>query len=330
MPFKTMPGGPKGGLVIPSTGKAEIARWANPVTGNRVGGPAVIYVTGWGRSGSTVLNRILSLHGAVGLGEARWLWRRGIGERQDCSCGSPWDACDVWKRVVAATARATGSSPEELAREFDRSAFSAGRFASVPGGLRWSVAGKRYVEALREVYRSAAEASGAPIVVDSSKDPMQALLARQTGLPVSVVHLVRDPRAVVWSHRRSKSPPSGVAARATPTRPAVYVAARWLVRNAFIDARVRPDLRLRYEDLINDPDEAVRRILLSVGRELPGGASGLDHAIAGNPSRFERGALQLKVDDEWKRSQPDSQRHLTSAITAPLLSRYGYAYRLRR
>jgi hypothetical protein len=294
------------------------------------GGPLVIYVTGWGRSGSTVLNRILALNGVVGLGEVRHLWRRGIGERQDCSCGRAWDACDVWSHVIADTAHTTGTTAEDCAEEFDRAAFRAGKLASVPGGLRWDEAAKRYVAVLRGVYRSAAEASGATIVVDSSKDPTHALLARRTGLPVSVVHLVRDPRAVVWSHRRRKAPPAGTVARTTPTRPAAYVAGRWLVRNAFIDARVRPDLRLRYEDLITDTDDAVRRIFSSIGRVVPDGLTGgSEHVIAGNPSRFERGDLLLKIDDEWTRAQPASQRRLTSTITSPLLGRYGYPYRVR-
>jgi len=292
--------------------------------------PAVIYVTGWGRSGSTVLNRIMARDGVLGLGEVRWLWRRGVGERQDCSCGHTWDTCDVWSHVVAATASAIGKSPEESAKELERAGSTARKQASVPGGLRSGDAGQRYVAALREVYRSAAQASGATILVDSSKDPTQALLARRTGLPVSVVHLVRDPRAVVWSHRRRKAPPVGVAARTTPTRPAAYVAARWLARNAFIDARVRPDLRLRYEDVVMDPDDAVRRIFASIGRVVPDGlAGGSEHVIAGNPSRFERGDLLLKVDDEWTRAQPTGQRRLTSTITSPLLGRYGYPYRVR-
>ncbi len=287
-------------------------------------GPAVVFVAGWGRSGSTVLNRILARDGVLGIGEVRWLWRRGIGERQDCSCRKPWDECEVWSHVVATVVDATGMSADACATEFHRATFTAGRFASVPGAFRFSNRSQRYVAALREVYAAAAEAAGASVLVDSSKEPTQALLARRTGLPVSVVHLVRDPRAVVWSHRRRKAPPAGVAARTTPTRPAAYVAARWLARNAFIDARVRPDLRLRYEDLITDPDDAVRRIIASVGRSVPDGPDGSEHVIAGNPSRFERGPLVLRADDEWTRFQPAVQRHLTSAITAPLLGRYGY------
>jgi hypothetical protein len=291
--------------------------------------PVIVYIAGWGRSGSTVLNRILAQNGAVGLGEVRRLWRRGIDERQDCSCGSPWNECVVWSRVVPSTMRLPAASVERWAEELDRDAITAGRIASAPGALQRSAAARRYVAALQAVYRAASDAAGVAIVVDSSKDPTHALLARQTGFPVSVVHLVRDPRAVVWSHTRRKSPPAGVVARTTPTRSPVYVATRWLLRNAFIDARVRPDLRLRYEDLISDPDEAVRRILLSVGCDRPVAQVGSEHAIAGNPSRFDKGALQLRVDDEWRRAQPAAQRHLTSAITAPLLHRYGYRYRVQ-
>ena len=131
----------------------------------------------------------------------------------------------------------------------------------------------------------------ADYLVDSSKAPAQALLARATGLPVVVVHLVRDPRAVAWSHRRAKKPPAGAVARVTPQRPTAYVTSRWLARNAYIDAKVRPDIRLRYEDVVADPAAAVGAIRQVLDRIRPpssvttpaweGSGSGSQHLIAG-------------------------------------------------
>lgn len=194
-----------------------------------------------------------------------------------------------------------------------------------------------YLAALAEVYREAASAAGASVVVDSSKAPAQALLARATGLPVVVVHLVRDPRAVAWSHRRAKTPPAGAKAWVTPQRPTAYVAGRWLARNVYIDAKVRPDIRLRYEDVVADPDVAVGAIRQVLDRIRPpssatepaweGTGPGSQHLIAGNPGRFDAGPLVLRPDVEWATAQPRGAWAVATMVASPLLHRYGYPWR---
>jgi hypothetical protein len=51
---------------------------------------------------------------------------------------------------------------------------------------------------------------------------------------------------------------------------------------------------------------------------------GVDHTVAGNPMRFERGAFELKVDQEWRTSMRPRDRRITTALTWPLLAVYGY------
>jgi hypothetical protein len=46
--------------------------------------------------------------------------------------------------------------------------------------------------------------------------------------------------------------------------------------------------------------------------------------------RFRTGALTLRRDDAWRDALPRGRRWLVSALTAPMLARYGYLRRSGR
>jgi hypothetical protein len=46
--------------------------------------------------------------------------------------------------------------------------------------------------------------------------------------------------------------------------------------------------------------------------------------MSGNPQRFETGPTELRSDVEWKRTMPAAPRAAVTAMTLPLLIRYGY------
>ena len=94
-------------------------------------------------------------------------------------------------------------------------------------------------------------------------------------------------------------------------------------------------MRLRYEDLIADPQAAVRRILAMVGMEdaqLPFVSGGelitsVNHSVAGNPDRLRHGLIRLRPDDRWRTGDASRDQRLVSALTLPLLLHYGYSLR---
>ncbi len=49
------------------------------------------------------------------------------------------------------------------------------------------------------------------------------------------------------------------------------------------------------------------------------------HTVAGNPMRFRTGRIELRRDDAWRQQLPRRQQRVISALTAPLLARYGYS-----
>src|ERR671917_415322 len=62
----------------------------------------VLFVMGWGRSGSTVLDNVLNeLDGFTSLGELHYLWLRGLVKDHKCGCRQLVPKCELWSQVLA-------------------------------------------------------------------------------------------------------------------------------------------------------------------------------------------------------------------------------------
>src|SRR6266545_3862920 len=60
----------------------------------------VLYLGGLGRSGTTLLERLLGeLPGAISLGEVVHLWERGVVDGERCGCGKSFRDCAFWNEV---------------------------------------------------------------------------------------------------------------------------------------------------------------------------------------------------------------------------------------
>ena len=101
--------------------------------------------------------------------------------------------------------------------------------------------------------------------------------------------------------------------------------------------RRKPDryLLLRYEDFVSDPKRALEQILEFV-EEAPLPLPLVDestvrlaptHSVSGNPSRFKTGTVELRDDREWVHEMRTVDRLFVTALTSPLLRRYGYRLR---
>src|SRR5207237_8504722 len=75
---------------------------AEPVPGTvqaAGGAPTVIFIAGSGRSGSTLLERVLGeMPGFVNVGELIDVFRRDVSSER-CGCGEPFVSCPFWSRV---------------------------------------------------------------------------------------------------------------------------------------------------------------------------------------------------------------------------------------
>jgi hypothetical protein len=118
----------------------------------------------------------------------------------------------------------------------------------------------------------------------------------------------------------------------TPAMSAVL----WLAWNGAAEVlrKVESDrsLLVRYEDLIELPVPTLNDILNRTGIDAPldevlddsGFLAGENHALSGNPSRFQRGRVQLELDDRWERELRWVDRQFVLGLTWPMMLRYGY------
>ena len=305
----------------------------------------VIYVAGCGRSGSTLLARMLGqVEGAVSVGELRHLMLTGAlssSHEELCGCGRSYAECPFWLRVVAL---AFGDQPADrekllgLRSQVDRVRYVPWMLG-LPRPSRYSHALAEYADIQSRLYRAVAEAGGSRLVIDASKDLSTLYLLKHVpGVQVAgVVHLVRDVRGVSYSWTKQMIRPEFVGRevhmrRINPLRTAGY----WLYSNllAELSRHVYPTyLLVRYEDLIQSPRTWIRRVCEVGGLKNPDlgflgdGVVSLrrtTHIAAGNPSRFRQGEIVLRRDDQWRESLPRLGRLGVSAVGLPLLWRYDY------
>jgi hypothetical protein len=306
----------------------------------------VLTIVGAGRSGSTVLASILGeAPGFASAGEIRWLWRRGVMERRPCACGLAPSDCPVWASVVAATLAAV--DPSDADRALAEIVAAQAEIATLPHRLRVLRSASspatswRALDVVRTALdtacRSFASATGARVVVDTSKRPHDAaVLAALPDLDLHVLHVVRDPRAVAYSWRREKTFTVAGETRSMGTRRPASSARRWTSNSLGAEVlrrHVPPErwLRLRYEDFCAAPAQTHAAIMDLLGEQAPSPFEGPDtvrlspgHIVAGNPSRFEVGSVQIRADEEWRASMSARDQRLVGWSTYPLRLRYGY------
>lgn len=296
----------------------------------------MLYIAGTGRSGSTLLARLLAdVPGYVSVGELRYVWERGFRENHLCECGAPFRECAFWREVAK---EAFGGVDQVDAAAMMDAAESVDRIRFVPMLMGRRLRTARFDgrldsvgPVLRKLYSAILRVSGGDVVVDSSKDPSYAFVLNALGdLELGVVHLVRDSRAVAYSWTRTKTRPeihwrSEVMNRRHPLRSASL----WDLHNLLFELldRTAPRfLRLRYEDLAAEPEVhvAAARAVLPAMTKANGAGAAPRHSISGNPMRFDRGPLRVRLDDEWRAAMPAPDVRLVTLATAPFLARYGY------
>ena len=267
----------------------------------------LIYIGGYGHSGSTLLELLLTASPAViACGEVVGALHN-LAPARKCSCGKAAQDCPIWSSIA-------WSAIEEVRADQNR----------------WTHVS--LVAELRE--RVAAQFQA---MIDSSKTAWRHVLApfqlrRRFGPDFALVHMVRDPKGAAWSVmqrsvRMRNSQNQGLLC--------ISAAAGWLIANIACEAfRLKfPSQyrRLRYEDLVEAPGDAIKRLLEDVlpGEDIPLQDVGvLDnrHQLHGNRMRVETLSFaDVRIDDGWKDAMPRQYQKLTGLITRPLARFYNYA-----
>jgi hypothetical protein len=267
----------------------------------------------------------------------------GVQANRLCGCGARFLDCPFWKAVGD---RAFGGWESPDARELVALHPLVDRHRYLPFILlpflspRFAGRLHRYVGLLGRVYEAVQETGQAEVVVDSTKAPAYAFLLRRVpGLELRIVHLVRDSRGTAFSAGKRFAVKDSIDREVFKHRyPPAFITLRWVIYHLLFDFLQIVDgqqLGVRYEDFVRAPRETLQRILAYLGTSTDEdslafatpGTMRLDvhHTLAGSDMRLTHGWIEVREDDEWRRSLSRRSRRLVTLLSWPLLKRWGYA-----
>jgi hypothetical protein len=301
----------------------------------------VLYLGGFGRSGTTLVERVIGqLPSVCSLGEVVHLWYRGLLWDERCGCGRQFSGCEFWQEVGTVAFGGWGHvdahAVHALGLEVDRSRHLPA-LATLPRSSPLRRKAQEYADWYAQIYSAAAKVSGADLVIDSSKNASLAFVLRDhKDIDLRVLHVVRDARGVAHSWSKDVVRPEAgseqqLMDRYTPLQSAVL----WSAHNLAFELLRRKGVttrQLHYEQLTADPRGTLDGVVSWLGQDaadLPFAADGslelsAAHTVAGNPMRFLTGRLELRADNVWYVKLADRDRRPVTAVTWPLLLRYGY------
>jgi len=301
----------------------------------------ILYIAGAGRSGSTLLEMILgNIPGHFSVGEILEFWGLVSHQDQVCGCGESFKACPFWSQIIRGFTENEHFDVHQILRlkaQLDRTrSLTILKFSSIATHEKM----KQYQDWVKLLYDQVSKASGDRVIVDSSKTPAHLyILSQIPEIELSVLHLVRDPRAVAYSwKKRTKIDPQFASDEARmDERSYLNSMLRWSLENYFIEVfskDVKNYVRMRYEDFAEQP---YRRLVIALNKMgFPTANADLaflktspinlkpTHSVGGNPVRFSQ-INAIKNNEDWKKQLSGFQKTYLRLIALPLMIRYGYS-----
>jgi hypothetical protein len=226
----------------------------------------LLYIAGYGRSGSTLLSIALdNLPGVVALGEVAKLHMYIGTDGRECSCGSDYPECPFWGEVLD---RLPGGVDHIRKMGQYQSSFE-------PWNAMWISSDRRewhqYMKYVSRFLRTTAECAGARLLVDSSKSVhtcmWRALTLNQiSDVEVYIVHLVRSAEEVVASCKKGRNIDIelGRDGRSGTSAAAVglggWITANLAARHARTAVSEKRSIVLKYNDFVQSPQKELLRV----------------------------------------------------------------------
>lgn len=303
--------------------------------------PTIIYIMGYGRSGSTILDMLLQQHyNIVSAGALNNIYDWQLNSEK-CSCGNRLSDCSFWFDVLTGkNIMSNSTSPLEartLQFKFERLSVLWRLITGSHSEHDKSI----YREGMRELYGNIADVASVKFIVDSSKSTRDCTgralaLGKVAHMPVKSIWLTRDGRGVGWSAIRRTGSDERKRVSEKPSVNFIRTVLSWsltnlLTRITTLFMKKGTYMHVKYEELCKDPDETLSLIgeFLDLDmKEVINSASGLSnisagHNLGGNRLRFET-KVRLKPDLSWHKKLPKQFRILFLFFGSPIGIFMGY------
>jgi hypothetical protein len=260
----------------------------------------VIYISGDGRSGSTLLDILIgSQKGVFSAGELTNISREGI-LKEFCSCGKILGECELWADIFKKWLHENEITLEEhqkLKFKFERNKTTLRIIFNFFYPSKDFI---KYCNSTRILFEIISELTQCNKIIDSSKSPQRILILRKI-VKLKNIHLCRNPVGILNSNKKSakkdieKGTEVDIKSRRTYT-----TLINWVFKNLMVELFVigQNSKKISYDDYITDSS-----CLLQFNKNLDsfkGKKFNAQHIMAGN-------VLRLKKDIEvFKRPEVNS------------------------
>lgn len=320
--------------------------------------PVLVYLLAASHSGSTLTAMLLNSHPQICTAGELKATSLGDASAYRCSCRTLIGDCPFWRNVSEEMARQGFEydvrnahislqdipSPyvARLLRPLHRSpAIEVLRDRLLQASPVWRKSFPAWTARNQALVRAIARVAGVRIVADSSKIAIRLkYLRKNRELPIKVVHLVRDGRAVALTYMN----PSDFADATDPTlrgggsgkeqhhRLTMTQAAReWLRSNEEALEALKtipaPDqMRISYEDLCAGPQTTLESVYRFLGLDEDdsfGDFRSASHHVVGNGMRLDESS-EIVLDDRWRTTLGKADLREFDRVAGALNRRFGY------
>jgi hypothetical protein len=271
--------------------------------------PKLIYISGGGHSGTTILDLIISSSPEVfTIGEGKHFDDRILGKNSTnpCSCGKSYSECDYWKEIKekeSTKINFEGSLEiKHIFNNFLNIIFFKIKFFQ----LKKNIAVNYWLSNCFEVAKKLKP--DMLYILDSSKDPFHLnSISSKIDYDIFIIHIIRDCRGYAYSYNNPQRRAEGLDIK-TYARSLL----EWIIVNLLtikvINNFELPFIRLSYEEFCTNPQIIRKKINSSLGINIPKdfiSAINKDthHNIEGNNLRFKK-VETIKKDEKWKKNLP--------------------------
>lgn len=286
--------------------------------------PLVVYIIGDNRSGSTLLDYLLSNHpNAVSVGELHHLHgyycKIGIGKGSDwrCSCGDYVENCEFWQPILNdvsfSSSFETWLGDQEPKWHFLSHSLHRFSLHKLIGNKETCKKGESIAKNRWKLYNSIAKNTGNKIIIDSSKFALEGLfLHKFREGKIQFVLLERDIWEVAYSKMRHNQSlyKNQKSSKGEDIYKEIMGSYRMLWRNRLLSSEIQKGWKetlvkkVDYLSLASDPEKTLKDICAFLNIEdfvppdVTQASHGKLHILGGSSSRYEKKAI--KPDVRWK------------------------------
>ena len=274
----------------------------------------IIYIAGYSRSGSTILDILLGSHSNIfGTGELFYLFEDWLTGTRACTCGEIYKNCEFWKDLKLPQEISLQQAKEIISNVENRKHITALENGKISPDII-----QKYSLIQSALYDYIFKTSGKDIIVDSSKSSRDMAgrfyaLHKYTDYDVYVIHLVKNGLSVVESYVK-KGRNWALEGYVKNDR---FLAERsslgWFLANSITQnlGKKMPENRfitIKYEDFVTQPESILQQtgkfldvdlseVISLIKNEIPFHPK---HNVGGNRLRLEKEIKFIKSNGSKK------------------------------